>query len=821
MALQLVTTTRVDSWATEYQMGHIWEGATAQERERAVETAETYWQTYEWKTSPFTDANLATVLEGILAQHARAILETRGQPRELRPRRIERLLRPYLGFAMGGASYTSSSTTTTPSTGGSFSGVDQVARDDIETLQSELDQAESNIQANTHSLVNKANNATVANKLNRNLDNLGTVSPTNASAFRAAIGAGSGGGSGLDRDAVDARIEALRPNDFTDDLKNDVLSAKAATSEVYEYERPAWVNVTNARTIAGISLTPYDPLSTPPDTATIVGYTYTTNVTNRTYDNQRLVLRVNEDIGFDKIRIFLDYPDEVEDTFINRAFMRFQFNQGGYNYYEFQAIQGDGAFISIAVLNASLIVQHTLSEDHYGWGGKVRLKGTDGQVAGIRNNELVPVNIPLPPSTGLSQDEVDARIGEEVSAWALDGNTADIPREKVYPSIFDSDTESAVGAANQTITFDIDRRATTFGTGEAVGAQTFAINLTADQARDQSAFLRGSYVLTGAANSGGSWPRDLELEIQNTSASNAVVDTINIKDDGEGEFDFHLPIPMNNQVLRWVFKVTTGSQYTGTLVIKNCTFHDGISPAGHYIRQIVSPEISDEAEARQRQDEALHTEIARVDDKLPAPPTAGRSTRNLVLRIQPRSTPAWADAPTGGGGALPSLTKWTFNGGTSVTLGRTTYNNIIASTTGAINSSLQWNANGMVDTGISYDSSMGKYMVIGMKRIMASLSTVASGSHPNITVYIYISPLSLTGDDYDNPLEILYLPSGTATPKNNSNINVTLGRAAGNTFQISWNISGQVQYHSSSRKWVERSSQTTIPIIRNIWYGYS
>ena len=201
MALRLVTTQEIESWDDLYQLGEVWRFADEDSRMKAVELVELLWQGYRWKESPFISSLINSAVRPALVLHSRFILENEGQQvTQSPPEIVGELLRPYLGLSMASPSYVADASIVSIGGGGGTGGpgVDQEARDraranqiDIGTLNSELEQAEENIQTNTQSLLNKANNATVANKLNRNLNNLGTVSDTDATDFRTAIGVGT------------------------------------------------------------------------------------------------------------------------------------------------------------------------------------------------------------------------------------------------------------------------------------------------------------------------------------------------------------------------------------------------------------------------------------------------------------------------------------------------------------------------------------------------------------------------------------------------------------------------------------------------------
>ena len=175
MALRLVTTQEIESWDDLYQLGEVWRLADIEAKTKAVELVELFWQGYRWKQSPFISSLINTAVRPALVIHSRFILENEGQQvTESPPAIVDELLRPYLGLTMASPSYVADASIVSIGGGGGGTGgpgVDQEARDrsranqiDIGTLNSELEQAEENIQTNTQSLLNKANNATVANK---------------------------------------------------------------------------------------------------------------------------------------------------------------------------------------------------------------------------------------------------------------------------------------------------------------------------------------------------------------------------------------------------------------------------------------------------------------------------------------------------------------------------------------------------------------------------------------------------------------------------------------------------------------------------------
>ena len=92
----LITDSQIAMLDNLYEMGDSWDEASEGDRIKAVNTVETVWRTLSWRNSPFEDATEALRLRGVLAIHARHILESRGEVASFTPDNVMRLLKPYL-----------------------------------------------------------------------------------------------------------------------------------------------------------------------------------------------------------------------------------------------------------------------------------------------------------------------------------------------------------------------------------------------------------------------------------------------------------------------------------------------------------------------------------------------------------------------------------------------------------------------------------------------------------------------------------------------------------------------------------------------------
>ena len=261
MALTLVTSEQVAGWKELYELGDIWDEASATEREQAVELVELIWHGLRWKSSPFEDEAVRDELLGILVQWSRWALELEGAPTSDVPIGLRRMLKSYLGarvLSMG--TTTGEVFTGTGGTGGP--GIDSIARAqadtnaaEINTIETRLNTAEQDISDNTDAidterirrnegfsdierqLDEKAQFDSLADKLDTDLGNADSdLSPTEQAAFRAKIGVTSSG-STVGTPEIDARINALRPNPFTDadETKLDGIEAGAQVNVGSEF----------------------------------------------------------------------------------------------------------------------------------------------------------------------------------------------------------------------------------------------------------------------------------------------------------------------------------------------------------------------------------------------------------------------------------------------------------------------------------------------------------------------------------------------------------------------------------------------------------
>ena len=195
MALNLVTRTEIENWNEEYQMGDVWNASSLDNRVAAVQMVESTWMAYSWRRSPFIYTQTRNALLSALTLHSRFVLENEGQPTDELPENIASLISPFLGkvatsMSPGASQINVAELDTKLNTdlsnvnrnlspaqkerfreaigAGTGSGAGaSTGTGDI--TQAEFDQA---INALNAQLANKANNSTVAQKLNRNLGNV-------------------------------------------------------------------------------------------------------------------------------------------------------------------------------------------------------------------------------------------------------------------------------------------------------------------------------------------------------------------------------------------------------------------------------------------------------------------------------------------------------------------------------------------------------------------------------------------------------------------------------------------------------------------------
>lgn len=207
---------------------------------------------------------------------------------------------------------------------------------------------------------------------------------------------------------------------------------------------------------------------------------------------------------------------------------------------------------------------------------------------------------------GRTDAALEAFIERIVSAWAIVGNADGIPGAKTFDGLFRSEGQTAIPAANVTVTFDVGNADDGNETDETdAAASNFAI--TEQQANQPGAFVRCRYTLQRIKLSGAA-PHDIELQLQ--TAAGAVLGKHNIKDEGSGTAQF--PVGDAGQH-RWAVRVVTDGRYEGDVVVSESTYHSGTPLADPAVEHVVHPIVSDEAEKRQSEDAALRTEIARVE----------------------------------------------------------------------------------------------------------------------------------------------------------------------------------------------------------------
>lgn len=204
---------------------------------------------------------------------------------------------------------------------------------------------------------------------------------------------------------------------------------------------------------------------------------------------------------------------------------------------------------------------------------------------------------------GIDQGAVDARIAARTEPWAIRGSAEKIPGSKTFDGLFKSEAETAIPAADQVVSFDIDGEETGTVTEDDRGPVAFVI--TDEMSVELNGRIRGDYLLE-LVNPTGAPPHDVELVYQAGSPLFTEMSKQNLQI-GAGKFEFPVGDTGNRT---WKMVATIGNgDATLRLTIHNTRFVSDEALADGPIRQVIHPELSKEAEARQQRDAQLAQEI--------------------------------------------------------------------------------------------------------------------------------------------------------------------------------------------------------------------
>lgn len=231
------------------------------------------------------------------------------------------------------------------------------------------------------------------------------------------------------------------------------------------------------------------------------------------------------------------------------------------------------------------------------------------------------------PSGGLTEDQVDARIEQEVAPQALRGNADGWPGTKTFDGLFKDAGQEDLPGASATIGFNVDAEVQDT---EAAGT---SFNLTAQQANEPGAYLTAKYALTGISSLG-DLPSDLELLLQ-VRDTGAILDRHNLKIIASGGEEGHVHFDNLGDAgaKRWAIRIGDGhGGYEGSIQISEVQYHAGQPLADDAVLRIVAPELHTEKEERQRVEADLANEIdeakaiVAITDALPQPANIQRKT---------------------------------------------------------------------------------------------------------------------------------------------------------------------------------------------------
>ena len=637
----IVTNNEVAAFVDDYTMGLVWDEASADERQEAVDLAEDLWRSLDWKISPFDTGvdslALRPMLVGLLAIHARHILEVTGAPQLSFPGQISALLGAHLNEPIIGPGETDSETAAQIERGRQI----RLTYEERERLRRE--------------------GLTVATKM--------------APLFSRAKSTGgtTGGGGGVDRAAVERIIDSEVFGWAQEGNTDPIPVAKLTLAGGAAIDQTARDDATRA--LSGLAAVRQVPSGGTQGQVLKrgAGSTYgwgtdETGGSGAVADGSITTVKLADDA--------VTRAKMADDSVGGREIVAEAIASGH--------IAG-GAVTGSKIPNDAILSRHigadqigqselaansvstpelldlSVTEAKLAQAVRTKLNASRGANAAAwaqpGNTDLIPV-VKLPRITSLEPGASVAAITNEVSgekhgdiafgytsdelgfyeyvtnawvkrgsvsrhgrtdaqletfvegivsSWAISGNADGIPGDKTFDGLFKSEDEQAIPAANVQVAFNVGD-ATDANEVDETDAAASSFNITSQQAVEAGGFIRVRYNLT-RTSAEGPLPRDIELLLQNASTG-ATITKHNLKDEGAGTAQFAVGDAGRK---RWAVRCVTEGQYAGTVTITEATFHSSEPRADKAIEHVVHPIVSDEAEKRQEQDRFLRTEINRVE----------------------------------------------------------------------------------------------------------------------------------------------------------------------------------------------------------------